>query len=350
MAKKYTTHKSLKGWVRVLIKIIILVFFAIGLFLILTSLNISTPKEEILMSYDIEQNLSYNVNLYENNYINDESLLKIDNYVTSLVSNIDLNFNYIYEGTKPGDYKYNYEVNATLYGEYRGNVDDTDSKLWIKEYNLMPNTIKEVNDVNSFSISEDINLNFQSFNAEVVNFKSALNVPINAYLEVIMTIKMNGKANSCDIIDNETQKFVIPLNQLTFKISKDEKNNDHKLITRTEEKVENDILRFDLGIIFIVYSFTMFILTFKYIFKIKGKSKFDVELNRILKSYGDVIVEIITPINLSNKDIVFVKSFNEMLDLEEELRTPINYIKITDNVGEFIIIYNDICYKWILNE
>lgn len=350
MVKKYTTHKSLKGWVRVLIKIIILVFFAIGLFLIFTSLNLSKPKEEILMSYDIEQNLSYNVNLYENNYISNESLSKIDNYITSLVSNIDLNFNYIYEATKPGNYNYNYMVNATLYGEYHGNADDADSKLWIQEYNLLPNTIKEVYNVNSFSIDENINLNFQSFNAEVVNFKSALNVPINAYLEVVMNIKVNGEANSCDIIDSKTQKFVIPLNQVTFKIKKDEKKDDHQTISHTEDKLENDMLRFDVGIVFIVYSFTMLILTFKFIFRVKGKSKFDVELNRILKSYGDVIVELITPINLSNKDVVLVKSFNEMLDLEEELRTPINFIRVSDNVGEFLIINNEICYKWILEE
>lgn len=350
MVKKYTTQKPLNTWLRVLIKIIILVFFAIGLYLIFTSLNLSTSKEKVLMSYDVEQNLSYNVNLFENSYITDESLSKIDNYVTSLVSSIDLKFNYIYEAIEEGDYNYNYKVNATLYGEYQGSADDNNSKLWIEEFNLLPDTVKEVNNVNSFSISENINLNFQNYNAQVANFKSALNVPINAYLEVIMTINVKGEANSCDVVEKDTQKFVIPLNQLTFKVEKDKKNDKHEVITHKEEKVENDMLRFDIGILFIVYSITMLILTFKLIFVVRGKSKFDIELNRILKSYGDVIVEIITPINLSRKDIVLVKSFNEMLDLEEELRIPINFIRLSENVGEFIIINNDICYKWVLME
>ena len=53
MAKKYTTYRTLKKWVRILIKTMIIVFFAVGVTLIYKSLNLNAPLKEILLAYDI---------------------------------------------------------------------------------------------------------------------------------------------------------------------------------------------------------------------------------------------------------------------------------------------------------
>lgn len=342
------TGRTLKKWVRVVIKTMILVFFVVGIFLILNSLNLNAPVKKILISYDIEQSPKYKVNVIDNNYIDESSLLKNNNYVTNLVDTIDLEFNYLYEAIKPGNYEYKYDIKATIFGNYQGSSDNENSGLWTKEYILLEPTSESLSNTNSININKTINLDFQKYNNEVVNFKNDLNVPISGYVEVVMNISLNGYADNNKISDTKIQKFIIPLNQLAFSIETSAKKNDHKEIVHTNDNRSINMVKFDIGILMIVYSITLLVLTFRLIFNIKIKSKFDEELNRILKNYGDVIIELETNINLDDKDIVLVKSFNEMLDLEEELRIPINFIQTSKNKGEFFIINNNICYKWIL--
>ena len=348
MARVNTTDKTLKKWVRVTIKCMIVVFFAIGVYLIVASLNLKAPIEQVLVSYNIEQKPEYNVNIIDNNYIDENSLSITKRYITNLVTSIDLNFDYIYEATKKGDYKYDYDVKATIYGEYQGSVENNDTKLWTKEYVLLEKVEKNVNGVNSISLNENISLDFQKYNTEVVNFKNDLNVPINAYLEVIMNVNVDGVAEGNKIKDKKSQKFFIPLNQIAFSITKETKVNDFKEITSTIDNRPINMIKFDIGIFMTVFSVSLLLMTFKLIFK--TKSKFNSELDRILKSYGDIIVELASSISIEGKEIVLVKSFNEMLDLEEELRIPINFIQTEINEGKFFIVNNEICYMWILEE
>lgn len=350
MTKKYTKYRSLKKWVKVLIKCMILVFFALGSFLIFSSLNLNSPIKEIILSYDIEESADTKVDIKENNYIDIDSIDKNANYISDLVDNIKVNFNYILDATKSGDYKYNYDIKATIYGEYQGSTENENSKLWTKEYVLLDNQEKSVNDTNSVSISEATDIDFPLYNQEVSNFKKDLNVPIVAYMEVVLKVNVLGNVEGNEIKDSKTQKIIIPLNQVAFSIKKEIPNNDHKNITHVEDNRNINMIKFDIGILFIVYSFTMLFLTFNLIFTKQSKTKYEIELDRILKTYGEVIVELLTPINIENKDIVLVKSFNEMLDLEEELRIPINFIQIGKDVGEFSIVNGEICYKFILKD
>lgn len=348
MEKINTTYKTLKKWVRVLIKSMIVIFFALGVYLIVSSLNLREPIVNVLVSYNVEQKPTHKVNIIDNNYIDENSLNLNKNYITNLVSTIDLNFDYIYEATKKGNYNYDYDIKATIYGEYQGSVENQNNKFWTKEYKLLEKIDKYLNETNTISVSEKITLDFQKYNNEVLNFKKDLNVPINAYLEVIMNINVVGDVDGNKIKDKKTQKFIIPLNQVVFSITNETKANDHKEITSTEDNRPINMIKFDIGVVMVVYSITLLALTFKMIFK--TKTKFDSELERILKSYGDIIIELASAISIEGKEIVLVKSFNEMLDLEEELRIPINFIQTERNEGKFFIVSNEICYMWILEE
>lgn len=348
MAKRNTTYKTLKKWVRISIKSMIVVFFVMGVYLLISSLNLNAPVVNVLLSYNIEQNPEYKVNIIDNNYIDENSLNLNENYITDLVSNIELSFKYIYEATKKGNYNYDYDIKATINGEYQGSVENQNKNFWTKEYKILEKKCLTANDTNSISVDERIILDFQQYNTEVTNFKKELNVPINANLEVLMTINVNGEADNNKVKDTKTQKFIIPLNQLIFSITNEAKATDHQEITHTDDNRPINMIKFDVGVVMIVYSISLLAVTFKLIFK--TKSKFDSELDRILKTYSDIIVELASSISIEGKEIVLVKGFNEMLDLEEELRIPINFIQTERNEGKFFIVNNDICYMWVLEE
>ena len=70
-----------------------------------------------------------------------------------------------------------------------------------------------------------------------------------------------------------------------------------------------------------------------------------------MKDYGDIIVETTSPVNFNDYQVIHVKNFNEMIDLEEELHVPILYFEPA--VGQeswFMLIHDKVLYKYDLKQ
>ena len=79
------------------------------------------------------------------------------------------------------------------------------------------------------------------------------------------------------------------------------------------------------------------------------KSEYVLKLNKILKEYGDIIAKADNMPNLSQYDIVNIKDFNDLVDIEEELHSPIIYNEIREDLESWFMIFNDkTAYKFIL--
>ena len=79
------------------------------------------------------------------------------------------------------------------------------------------------------------------------------------------------------------------------------------------------------------------------------ESAYEKEIKRILKEYGDIIVEINTLMDISKMAIIEVKSIRELIDLESELRIPILYYE-EENESWFMIIQGRQLYRFIIKE
>lgn len=79
------------------------------------------------------------------------------------------------------------------------------------------------------------------------------------------------------------------------------------------------------------------------------KNIYRIELHRLLRKYGDIIVEIKHEISLKDTMIIEVKDFNELLDVEEEIREPILFFE-QDQYCVFMIIHHKIIYQWKLKK
>ena len=202
--------------------------------------------------------------------------------------------------------------------------EDEKSQLWTKKYNLI-DTVKKETTNNSFQIDENIKIDYPKYN-EVVDHKS--------------------------VGDKQNIKLKIPLNQQAFKISKDYNKNVEKEIKKlTDKDLEIEMKKEICGTILIVVAISLFIVLYKDIFDIAKKNYYNTTLDKLLKDYGDVIVELNSEINKDGLQVVEVKNFNEMLDLEEELKIPIMFYEIEeDELGEFTINHNNIIYRYILKD
>ena len=67
------------------------------------------------------------------------------------------------------------------------------------------------------------------------------------------------------------------------------------------------------------------------------------EKKRILKTYDSVIVEVETLPNIAGKNIIKVKTFDDLVDAQLELREPIYYKNDNDSCFFLLLHYNEAC-------
>lgn len=80
---------------------------------------------------------------------------------------------------------------------------------------------------------------------------------------------------------------------------------------------------------------------------INRNKKVQVKVYRILKKYREIIVELEYKPNFEIKNVVDVESFEELIDVEEDVRVPILFF---EHGGQFVflIIGENVVYRKIL--
>ena len=83
---------------------------------------------------------------------------------------------------------------------------------------------------------------------------------------------------------------------------------------------------------------------------INKKTYYTKNYNKIIKNYSDIIVEVSTQPNLENLEILEIKNFDDLVDTEEELKSPILLYEVKKQKESwFVIIHNKYAYRYILN-
>lgn len=70
------------------------------------------------------------------------------------------------------------------------------------------------------------------------------------------------------------------------------------------------------------------------------------ELEKIYRYHSGIIIQAKRPPDLDHKNIVVIKNFDDILNLEEELKTPIIASKVTDYTTHFFIANDNIIYVY----
>lgn len=342
---------TLKMWVRVsLIIVISLGMFIPLLEIYLNSIEKKQYNNKKIYSYQINQNTDYKVQLYDNNFVDETEMESNKIYIADLTKNINLNINYTYSGTKKTPLKYKYKITGKLYGENQDTQSGTTNTVWEKNYNLVEETEKKITDTSGFAIAENINIDYPKYKEEVSNFKKRFGMTLTTKLRICMSIKVEGSYQEEDIKRNDKIILDIPVGVQAFSITEDYKKNINKDLydKKTDIKIVNSTYT-RVCIIISTLSFILFILSFKALFNIKPKSNYTKQLHKILKNYGQIIVEVENPIKEKNYNIVKVKNFDEMLDLEEELKLPIIFYEdIYHYRAVFTITKDNTIYKYVL--
>lgn len=348
-------HRPLKLWVRLLIASTIIILISVGIINIIEANDIEKVDDIITVSYNADNIIDYKVYYVENEFYKDEfygpknPTGQKNQFVSDLVRNIHFRFNYNFDISKTSYIEYEYDVKGTLIGNYEASAENTTANnLFSKEYDFGGDK-GEKNATTGNAVVHEMDFDYQTYNSIISQYKEQLNIPITSYMELVFTVKTHAILNDEDITEKSVVKIKIPMNQKAFSIVEQLPQPLKKNIIQKADVEKVNKMQEYTGIALIISGIVIFIVLYKKLFNIKPKNHFNTELQKILKSYGDVIIELVNGINEEGMDIVLVKGFNELLDLEEELRIPINFLETYPNYeGEFSIVHDKIIYKYIL--
>lgn len=306
-------------------------------------------KKVINYNYSIDEKLDYKVYLKENDFYEEEYLEEGKQYATELIDYIDINFNYNFNGSKVIDADYDYDITATIIGEYE-NTENGNAELWKKNYTLKNKEEKSVKDVTSFNINDNIKLDYEKYSKVVDNFKSKFRIPIDAYLDIKMNITYDTKIDGNSLTKkNDKLEIKVPLSKTTIKIEKEiTEHRSEKLNNNNSVEENKPLIKFGLVIWFI--SLAVFLLLSPQVF-ISSKTYYDKTLKKIMRDYAEIIVEVDLPPDPEGYEIIDIKNFDDMVDIEEEIKSPILYYEMEkDAESLFTIITDKYIYRFTLRK
>lgn len=335
-----TFNMIFTGSIIILVSCFVLVFF-IKLFII---------NEVDHLSYDEKVTPDYKVNLKDNDYYEVKTLPSGMNYIASLVDNISVNFKYSFEATDIIDY------NTTYYIEAITRVYDDKNKsktLFEKKEILSESRTITKEKIKNLGFTESVKVDYEHFNNLVRAFKTEYGLAKSSDVTIALVTKTSGGNSEYkgNINLNSQATVVIPLTEQTINVSINSNNvtNQDRLL----EKIGlNNINWYNLGMFVILTSLDLYLLVklSKNIKKyLDSFSLYDKTLKKILRDYDSIIANINNDTVITKDKVIFVESFDELIDIHDNLGSPILFNEVVKGFKSyFTIIDNNMMYRYVL--
>ena len=348
---KKETNKILYNKISKIIVFIVSFFaFLISVITLYQSFNNNRTVDEIEYMYNSSNNIDYKVYLYENSFFEEEYLGMNKQYTSKLIKNISVEFINSLSVSQLSNVEYDYTVKATINGQYQNNSNDLNTNLWTKEYILLEESDYNVSNVVSNEIKIPVVIDFPTYQSYVSEFQKQLRLDIEASLKVELFINYRFYVLGDRVNINEVVSLNIPLSDPTFKI---DTNIPEPLdqIVFVEVETKYNIVKIVSSVILLIGSLLGFGVIIIMALRNKKKSKYVIKLNKILKDYGDIIAETINLPNLDEQEILDIREFDDLIDIEEELKIPIIYYEQRKNKeGWFILTHGKQTYRYVLKD
>ncbi len=326
------------------LRVALMVLFSI-LFLALASgliIDAVTYSESETVNYNESSSTDYKVCLEENSDYSESCLGQNMQYLSLITKNIPVTFDYNVKLSSPIDYNLDYYVVGSLKIVDR---DNNEKVLYTSEDVLVPNTnISNQNDTIKFTSNVDVD--FKYYNNYVTGYKSRYSLNSDAYLDVILYLNENTGPRRISSV-------TIPLGEQTYGISKSQTLNNNKNVV-VEEKgwsLRNYVCCV-LGIVSAIIGLAVLIKLIRLLLKVSNsKSKYQRKLKQLLREYDRVIVVARNGYEVdTNKKLIKVLSFTELLDARDALEKPIVYVKVNEVKSEFYVEDVDKVYQYVMKD
>ncbi len=348
---KVNAKKKIRKSTRRVYAILGALILVISIFVIIANLShkIEISIKEKIYSYSSNLNYDYKVNLKPNEYINDKTLgMDYPAYVTDLIDNISLNLDYNYNSDKQTNIAYEYDILGKMQVVY---TRDGEEQKIIENDEVIKDNKTGSSETNKIDIKENLLLDLKQENSMLKKFEQEMGMSISAKYKVILNVRIKTNVEN-ENVDFEDKKIIeIDLGAKTTKIESPDNKSLSNSISKDEKTTidNNNKVAIVIAAIFALVGIRMLI----YVIQtrdanyIRNESK--EEVNYILKTCNEKIVEIDNMPQEADISVVNVKEFDELIKLSEELFKPILYWENKEKEEYyFMVISNQIRYEYVI--
>lgn len=332
-------------------------FSLVGIFLLMLSGFVTYDLEQrrsdavpvaAAYQYRINQSVDTSLNYVKNNFFDKGPGALNTAYVSELTESIDATFHYNYHASDMATLRYSYEVTASVQGTYalQGDQQKVPS-VWTKDYSLVKPVHDEVTS-RDITLNPHVTIPFARYKKEVEQFRASYNLPLNSQTVVRFTVDVAGTIGGTPFHDTRTSSVSMPLDQVVYLLAvKYDKEDAKQVVPQDMQKSRSAFEKYQAIIAGVLGIVGLGLLVFglrKQIFK----TPYQRELERIYRYHDDIIIKASEETNLADKHIVPVLSFDDMLNLEEELKSPIVASPAGGEATHFMIVHGDVVYQYTL--
>lgn len=324
----------------------IIVLFMLSFVIFLSSISIKSRSSVV---YNQSSNLSYDVTLKDNDYYNDDNLSENMQYIASLIDYIDVDFNYYFSASSSFDYTYTYYIESYVSVT---DGDDTSNVIYSKTDKLTePITVANDNS-SSFNISQTVRVNYDEYNDLVKEFKSTYGLSADSNLVLSLRLEIKDKQGTVirSSSASDTTRITIPLTQqlVSIKLNSEDINNSNNINVYQDFSIRNKFT-FVLSIIVLLSALASIVRLIIFIKKTtRKKNAYENALAKILREYDRVIVNA-KKLPIISGEVIDVKSFNELLDVRDNIEQPIIFYELHKGQKSIFIVKSEVnTYRYIL--
>lgn len=302
------------------------------------------------LNYTQTSKTDYRVNLKKNDYYEVDHLPSGMNYIASLIKDIEVDFDYSFSANTDVNYSFVYYVEAItrVYGD-----KDKATILYEKKEDITPRKSIAKREERYSNFKKTVTIDYSRFNSFVNAFKTSYGLTSES--DVTIVLHVIGNATNSEYSDNISidgeAKVVIPLSEQTISVVIGSNNiNDHGSLSKRASFDFINILYIAISILillidlFIIYKLILIIDRY-----LKSITKYEKKLNKILREYDSVIANVESNVDTSNYQFVKVASFEELLDVHDNVGAPILFKEVVPGYcSHFIIISDNILYRYVL--
>ena len=331
-----------KNWIFIILTVI---FAILSYIYIDRAINLKTRKH---IDYQISSNIFYKVNLFDNEDFDTYNSNMGNRYITSLVSDILFTFNYNKKITEDINGYYGYNVTGNLVA-YK---DDVNDKVWNNQYTILDNKVVLLDQTNTrdIKINDTFKLDFYYYKKILDEFMKTYGVKLSGYLELSFNVneKLEFKGIKDEVSDSSVIKVLIPLSSDTFRITV--LDNPETNMASYYEFSNRERVNY-LFLVFGAFCFSIMVANLYLVVSSGVKiynqiHKYEKELKEITDKYGNILVQVKRFYNKRKYNLIYVDSFNELMDVYNKVKNPITYREIKKNM-ETIFLITDEDNAWI---
>ena len=313
---------------------LMILFITLSYLFIDTGLNAGT---KLNINYQEKSISHYELKLLDND-IYDLDIKNNDwNILSNLLDNIKLYF----------DYKITFSDYATGYYKYKTTIKE----ILFKDKEIISEKILSSNDEkvslldkeNIILINDYIDINYDYYKKEYEETKKKYDINPDANLIIEINIyeyiSFNKKEEDTPI--ESKISFEIPLSEEIVKIKAKNINNTSKIDGFSNREKMNYLLIL-IGLILLSLGITFMISVIKTIKKIYSREKnYKEKLKEILTKNNEKIINVKKIVNVKDYNLIYVKSFNELLDVYKQYKTPICFKETIKKQEAIFLIINE---------